>query len=305
VEIEFLEKASAMYCPRCGTKIVLDANFCYRCGQPLNEIASKETEIKNENITERRIRTGGGAFIEGNVGTESGAVVGRDLHAGRSFILHLKKPGEYIIRFSGLVVLIAAIISGSLYFQNSEFRSTVHRTLSEIRDRIEAYSLSPTATPTATPIATPAATPTATSTATPAATPTSILAATPDLRTAEEQAVVCIIEQKASGTPAKVLIDSLRYSSSASGFQMQELPLTGGQQIPFSSMKSFEVLAANKEALSGVTVAITLVSGDVITGVVEHSQWDATSLTGTTEFGSFELRFLDVKQVSFEQGSCQ
>jgi hypothetical protein len=32
--------------------------------------------------------------------------------------------------------------------------------------------------------------------------------------------------------------------------------------------------------------------------------WDAISLRGATDFGLFELRFLDVKQVHFATGSC-
>lgn len=120
------------------------------------------------------------------------------------------------------------------------------------------------------------------------------------------QSIVCIIAQKASGTPAKVSRDSFFYSSSASGFNIQELPLTSGQKIPFSNMKGFEALEINEKTIGGVKVGITLLNEELITGVVEHSQYDSTSLTGVTTYGAkFDLRFLDVKRVDFLESNCQ
>ncbi len=115
--------------------------------------------------------------------------------------------------------------------------------------------------------------------------------------------IVCITAQKGEGTPAKVRADSLRFSSSALGI-LKELPLLNGQKIPFSSLKSLDAMGIYDTG--GLKVEITTVSGDRIRDVVDYSQYDGTKLLGQTEFGSFELRLLDVKHLEFkEEGSCQ
>jgi hypothetical protein len=119
------------------------------------------------------------------------------------------------------------------------------------------------------------------------------------------QKIACIIDQQESGTSAKVSAESLFYSSTALG-RIQELPLISGQKIPFNSIKSFEVVEIHEKTIGGVKVAITLLTGDIIVGVVASSQYEGSSLVGTTDYGSFELRFLDLKRVEFrEEGNCQ
>ena len=62
----------------------------------------------------------------------------------------------------------------------------------------------------------------------------------------------------------------------------------------------------HEKTIGGVKVAITLLTGDIIVGVVVSSQYEGSSLVGTTDYGSFELRFLDLKRVEFrEEGNCQ
>lgn len=160
-------------------------------------------------------------------------------------------------------------------------------------------------------VATDERTPAATSTVMPLSTRTrSDEAATTTLPTVNETAstvqfVVCIIAQKTAGPPTQVSRDAFFYSSSASGFNIQELPLTSGEKIPFRSMQSFAAVELNEPTIGGVKVAITLLNGAVITGVVEHSQYDSTSLTGVTPYdAAFDLRFLDVKQVIFQADNC-
>ena len=126
----------------------------------------------------------------------------------------------------------------------------------------------------------------------------------PTVQLATLPAIACITDQQESGTPAKVRADSLFYSSTALG-RIQELPLVSGQKIPFSSIKSFDAVEIHEKTIGGVKIAATLLNGDMVIGVVVSSQYEGSSLTGTTEYGSFELRFLDVKRVEFrEEGNC-
>jgi hypothetical protein len=119
------------------------------------------------------------------------------------------------------------------------------------------------------------------------------------------QKIACIIDQQESGTSAKVSAESLFYSSTALG-RIQELPLVSGQKIPFNSIKSFDVVEIHEKTIGGVKVAITLLTGDIIVGVVVSSQYQDSRLVGTTDYGSFELRFLELKRVEFrEEGTCQ
>ncbi|HLO28783.1 MAG TPA: hypothetical protein VK249_06595 [Anaerolineales bacterium] len=141
----------------------------------------------------------------------------------------------------------------------------------------------------------------------PTAAPNETLSAThgsttvPTVQLATLQAIACITDQQESGTPTKVRADSLFYSSTALG-RIQELPLVSGQKIPFSSVKSFEAVEIHEKTIGGVKIAVTLLNGDMVIGVVVSSQYDGSSLTGSTEYGSFELRFLDVKRVEFREG---
>jgi len=119
------------------------------------------------------------------------------------------------------------------------------------------------------------------------------------------QKIACIIDQQESGTPTKVRAESLFYSSTALG-RIQELPLTSGQKIPFNGIKTFEVVEIYEKTIGGVKVEITLLTEDIIIGVVVSSQYEGSTLVGITDYGSFELRFLDLKRVEFrEEDNCR
>jgi hypothetical protein len=118
-----------------------------------------------------------------------------------------------------------------------------------------------------------------------------------------DDSIACIVSQKGPGMPSQVAMSSLFYSSTALG-RIQELPLAGGQKIPFDRMTSFEAVDISQET-GGVIVEIAVRDGDRVTDLVDFSQYVNTKLIGSTEVGPFELLFLDVKRVDFkDQGDC-
>lgn len=117
------------------------------------------------------------------------------------------------------------------------------------------------------------------------------------------QAAFCISAETGEGTPAKVVANSLVYSSTALG-RIKELPLVGGQKISLMNIKILDAVGIYDTG--AVKVSIVLDSGETVTDVVDFSQYDGTKLAGSTSFGLFELRFLDLKHMEFhEDGSCE
>lgn len=79
--------------------------------------------------------------------------------------------------------------------------------------------------------------------------------------------------------------------------------MANGEEILFSSMKSFEVIQVSED-YDVVTVTITLLNGDTITDDVRQAY--SNRLEGKTKRGSFSIRLPEVKRVEFrEQGDCQ
>ena len=61
----------------------------------------------------------------------------------------------------------------------------------------------------------------------------------------------------------------------------------------------------HEKTIGGIKVSITLLTGDVVVGVVVSSQYQDSRLTGPTDYGSFEIRLLDLNRVEFrEAGNC-
>jgi hypothetical protein len=115
------------------------------------------------------------------------------------------------------------------------------------------------------------------------------------------QTIVCITSTKSPGTPAKVLRETLAYFSTNQR-SIKELLLFDGQIIPFNKIKSFKAIGVD-DSTGGLRIEITLINGTKVDGVVQYSQYEGTNLQGSTEFGKFELRFLDVNSVDF-LGQC-
>jgi hypothetical protein len=110
------------------------------------------------------------------------------------------------------------------------------------------------------------------------------------------QALVCITTQKGVEGPVEILADS--FSNSVYDY----LPLANGVNVPFSSMKSFEVQSLENGQLM---VTITLLGGDTLTEPAATG--GPIILMGLTTRGfSYKMWLSDVKRVEFRpEGRCQ
>jgi hypothetical protein len=134
--------------------------------------------------------------------------------------------------------------------------------------------------------------------------PTQSPTLTPVASTVSSRSIACITSQQGIGVPAEVKMDSLTYSSITVP-PGAKLPLANGEEILFSSMKSFEVIEAIQNP-PRVRVTITLLNGDTITEDVQDATYYFDHLRGETQRSSFSRELYEVKRVEFrDQGGCQ
>lgn len=128
------------------------------------------------------------------------------------------------------------------------------------------------------------------------------ISVTSDVAPTGSQTVACVTSQRGSGVPAEVQADSLILVQITGGSGPQ-LNLASGQEILFSSMKSFEVIQVS-ESPYRVRVEIDLLNGETITDdILVFNEIDA-HLEGTAKYGSFSIMLFDLKRVEFRQGGC-
>ena len=168
-----------MHCPVCGTKVIPDeARFCFHCGQNLSAILEKQRPETNAPKPEFTIRDSNKAVIEGSVATGGGDFAGRDLHAGKSVVLHLPQPGVYQIMLSVTFIALMAVLSLEyIGIRNPAFPYTASHLWSQMRKRLE--EISPKRIPTITAVPVSTATPAPAFTLTPTRTPAQLLPCTP------------------------------------------------------------------------------------------------------------------------------
>lgn len=119
------------------------------------------------------------------------------------------------------------------------------------------------------------------------------------LATASPQFVACVTSQSGAGATAEVQADSLISSIT----NKPKLPLVNGEEIPFSDMKSIEIIQVSEDYPIRVRAKITLLNGDIVT---EDARYPMDDLRGTAKYGSFSISLYEMKRVEFrEQGGCQ
>lgn len=149
-----------MYCPACGTRIIPEnASFCFHCGQGIFATPEKQLADDTDRQATPITYDSNKATIKGDVGTGGGDFIGRDVHAGKSVILHLPQPGVYQILLSvTFMLLVGVIILEYRGSKNPEFPYTTGRLLQEMRKRLEKYASTPTPHPTLISTSTPTTT---------------------------------------------------------------------------------------------------------------------------------------------------
>lgn len=115
--------------------------------------------------------------------------------------------------------------------------------------------------------------------------------------------VACVTAQDGQGVPAEVQADSLTLVKTTGG-SGPHLILANGQQILFTTMRSFEVTEAAGDPYR-LTVTIHLLNGETVTDDVPvYNRVDAR-LDGIARYGEFSKLLSEVKKVEFRQGGCQ
>jgi hypothetical protein len=79
------------------------------------------------------------------------------------------------------------------------------------------------------------------------------------------------------------------------GALVEDLRLVDGRTVPFLNMKNFEV-ATNGDT---VTVTITLLDGETVTGTPDTRWGTGATLTGQTDIGDVVLSLGEVRRIEF------
>lgn len=131
-----------MYCPKCGTLVAENDNFCRKCATPL------------------LVSTEHGTVIEGNVTTGGGNFIGRDFVKRLSMSLN-PRGGCVNITIVYASIFLILLFLGTMAYQTPEIQSRARQLVAEFLERIEKErnsstpELLPTPVPTFTPEPTP------------------------------------------------------------------------------------------------------------------------------------------------------
>lgn len=113
------------------------------------------------------------------------------------------------------------------------------------------------------------------------------------------QPVACVTSRTGTGSTAEVQADSLISFIT----NKPKLSLVNGEEIPFSDMRSIEMIQAPEDYSTRVRAKIILLNGDTVT---EDARYPSDDLRGMAKYGSFSISLYEVKRIEFrEQGGCQ